>query len=651
MKTAEVRKKYLDFMQSKGHVIVPSSGLVPENDPTTLFTGSGMQPMIQYLLGTKHPQGTRIADSQKCFRADDIEEIGDNRHTTFFEMLGNWSFGDYFKTEQIEWMWEFLITELKLDPERLYITCFGGDDAAGVPKDVDAPKVWQELFSSIGIEASIADVGSEQAGGERGMKSGERIFHYDSAKNWWSRAGVPANMPVGEPGGPDSEMFYEFTSVEHDTAFGEYCHPNCDCGRFIEIGNNVFMQYKKMEDGSFKELEHKNIDFGGGLERLTAATNDNPDVFTIDIFADKIKQLEKLSGKKYLFKKGDLGYDEVPQCWIDDVRSMRIIADHLRAAETMIGEGIVPSNTEQGYFTRRLIRRSIIHADKLGVPAGSLSENPIIQAEETQFRKTLEKGLKKLEKSLPILREYQDGEPIPGHKMISGKILFEMFTTYGFPVELSIEEFDKMRLRNGLDKLSGVRLSRALDDFGALMQKHKEESRAGAEQKFKGGLADTSEKTTAFHTATHLMLAGLRKELGDGVTQRGSNITSERARFDFTHHEKVERDILDKVEEYVNTAIQSGAEVVIEEMDKEEAKESGAVGAFWEKYPDVVTVYNIKDPSTGSGQAATVYSRELCGGPHVESTTDISKFGTFKIKKESSSSAGVRRIKAVFVGE
>ncbi len=605
MKTAEVRKKYLDFMQSKGHAIVPSSSLIPENDPTTLFTGSGMQPMIQYLLGAKHPQGARIADSQKCFRADDIEEIGDNRHTTFFEMLGNWSFGDYFKREQIEWMWEFLIKELELDPNRLYITCFGGDESAGIPMDTEAPQVWQELFSSVGIDAGIAEMGSEEAGGKRGMQDGERIFYYDSKKNWWSRAGVPSNMPVGEPGGPDSEMFYEFTDIEHDKSFGEHCHPNCDCGRFIEIGNNVFMQYKKIEDGSFVGLEKKNIDFGGGLERLTAATNDNADVFTIDIFQDIINPLEELSGKQYTDSKYQV--------------SFRIIADHIRAAEAMIEEGILPSNTEQGYFTRRLIRRGIIHADKLGVPAGELSLNKIIIEEEQQFRKTLEVGLKRFNK-------IKDS----GTKEVTGHDAYVLFTTYGFPIELTAELVQEHDME--LDK----------DDFDKEMKKHKEESRAGAEQKFKGGLADSSEKTTAFHTATHLMLAGLRNELGDEVTQRGSNITSERARFDFTHGEKVEREVLDRVEIYVNNVIDKNAVVVIEEMNKDDARDSGAVGAFWDKYPDVVTVYNIKD-SEGN-----TYSRELCGGPHVENTNDISKFGKFKITKESSSSAGVRRIKAVF---
>ncbi len=619
MRTAEVRDRYLKFMESKGHTVVPSSSLVPDNDPTTLFTGSGMQPMIQYLLGAKNPQGTRITNSQRCFRADDIEEVGDNRHTTFFEMLGNWSFGDYFKEEQIRWMWEFLTNNeigLGLDPNRLYITCFGGDEEAGVPKDTDAPRVWQELFSSVGIDAGIADIGSEEAGGDRGMREGERIFYYDSAKNWWSRAGVPANMPVGEPGGPDSEMFYEFTDIEHNTTFGEHCHPNCDCGRFIEIGNNVFMQYKKQEDGSFVELENKNIDFGGGLERLTAATDNSADVFTIDVFQNIIKPLEQKSGKEY----------EDPQYQV----SFRIIADHLRAAEAMISEGILPSNTEQGYFTRRLIRRSIVHADKLGVPEGELSNNSEILAEEKRFRETLEIGKKMFSKLSKL-----GGSATKSARGVSGRDAYVLFTTYGFPIELTQE----------LAEEAGIKVDKV--EFEKEMQKHREESRAGSEQKFKGGLADSSEKTTAYHTSAHLMLTGLRQELGDTVTQRGSNITAERVRFDFTHHEKIEREVLDKVEDFVNNAIEAGAEVAVEEMDKEDARESGAVGAFWEKYPDKVTIYNIKDSPTVSGQSVTVYSRELCGGPHVENTAELGKFGKFKIIKESSSSAGVRRIKAV----
>jgi len=630
MKTSEVRKKYLDFMKSKGHIIVPSSSLVPENDPTTLFTGSGMQPMIQYLLGAKHPQGTRIADSQKCFRAEDIEEVGDTRHTTFFEMLGNWSLGDYFKEEQLSWVFAFLTdTEkgLGMNPEKLYVTVFAGDEAAGIPKDDDAIKLWQENFKTVGIDALAVEMGSASEGAAKGTQGG-RIFAYDAKENWWSRAGVPTNMPAGEPGGPDSEMFYDF-GIEHDTAFGEHCHPACDCGRFMEIGNSVFMAYQKQEDGSFKELEQKNIDFGGGLERLTTAANNNPDVFTIDAFAHIITFLEKESGKAYT----DTAYTQ----------AFRIVADHIRGAVFMISDGVLPGNTEQGYFVRRLLRRAVRFTDNLGIEAGKLAELvPLlvetykdaypelqekeaeivqaIQKEETQFRQTLSKGMKEFQKMQS-----------KGDTIVSGHDAFVLFTTYGFPVELTQELAAENDMT--LDK----------ESFDALMKEHKDKSRAGAEQKFKGGLADSSEKTTAFHTATHLMLAGLRKELGDGVTQRGANITSERARFDFTYHEKVQRDVLDRVEEYVNNAMQAGATVSIEEMEKEKAKESGAVGAFWEKYPDVVTVYNIKD------DAGTIYSRELCGGPHVESTKDMTPYGTFKIKKESSSSAGVRRIKAVFI--
>lgn len=575
MKTAEVREKYLKFMEERGHAIVPSSGLVPENDPSTLFTGSGMQPMLGYLLGEKHPKGARIADSQKCFRADDIEEIGDNRHTTYFEMLGNWSFGDYFKKEQLAWFFEFLTKEVGLDPNKLYVTCFGGDEANNLPRDEESPKIWAELLGS-----------------------NERISFYGAKENWWSRAGVPSNMPIGEPGGPDSEVFYEFTDVEHDKAFGSECHPNCDCGRFLEIGNNVFMEYIKTSKG-FEKLEQQNVDFGGGLERITAAANNNADVFTIDVFADRIKKLEELSGKSYT--------DPAHQ------PSFRIIADHIRAAETMIAEDVLPSNTEQGYFTRRLIRRSIIHGDKLGVPEGNLSQNVTVQEEEKRFRETLSVGTKKFNK-------------ISGSE-ISGKDAFTLFATYGFPIELTEELADE----------KGLKVDRAA--FDKEMQKHRDLSRAGAEQKFKGGLADEGGKTVQYHSATHLMLEGLRRELGEGVTQRGSNITSERARFDFTHGEKVEREVLDKVEKFVNDAISAGVKVEIKEMPKDVAKESGATGAFWEKYPDIVTVYTIRGPD------GEVYSRELCGGPHVSNTSEIK--GTFKILKEKSISAGIRRIKAV----
>ena len=617
----EIREKYLKFMEERGHAIVPSSALVPENDPTTLFTGSGMQPMLPYLLGEVHPKGTRIVDSQKCFRAEDIEEVGDNRHTTFFEMLGNWSFGDYFKEEQIEWMFEFLTKEIGIDPNRLYITVFGGDEKNNLPKDEEAPKVWQRLFADKGINAEVAVISSEDAGYKRGMKDGERIFYYEAKKNWWSRAGVPDKMPVGEPGGPDSEMFYDF-GTEHDPKWGEHCHPNCDCGRFMEIGNNVFMQYVKTGENKFEELKNKNIDFGGGLERIVAAKNDDNDVFKIDLLWSVVAEIQNLSGKKYE----------------DDLVAFRVVTDHIRGATFMIGDGVLPGNTEQGYFVRRLLRRAVRYADQVGIPAGQLSKlaeivihsyethytnlkdqkDNILDAiakEEEQFRKTLEKGMKEFEK-------------LAVKGQLSGDDAFLLFTTYGFPYELTEE----------LAQDKGLTIDK--DSFSQKMKEHQALSRAGAEQKFKGGLADHSEKVVQYHTATHLMLAGLRKFLGSGVHQAGSNITGERLRFDFTHPDKVERDVLDKVEEFVNNAIQVGGPVRIDMMPKTEAETDPTIeGSFWDRYPDEVKVYTI------TGNDGEVFSRELCGGPHVEKLEDIQ--GTFRITKEESSSAGVRRVKAV----
>ncbi|MFZ2978939.1 MAG: alanine--tRNA ligase-related protein, partial [Candidatus Magasanikiibacteriota bacterium] len=347
----ELRKKYLEFYKSKGHTIIPSASLIPENDPTTLFTGSGMQPMVPYLLGEKHPLGTRICDSQKSFRSQDIDDVGDNRHTTFFEMLGNWSLGDYFKTEQIDWMFEFLINIVGLDPNKLYITCFRGAENFGIPKDEEASKIWQEKFKTVGIDAKVVD-NAEQ----NGMQDG-KIFYYDASKNWWSRAGVPENMPVGEPGGPDSEMFWDFGPElklhENSKWSNESCHVNCDCGRFMEIGNNVFMQYKKTDSG-FEELKQPNIDFGGGMERIAAALNNDSDMFKIDLFANPIKLLEKLSGHKY---------DENEKI----IYAFRVILDHLRAATFLINDNAIPSNKDQGYFTRRLIRRSVRYARDLGI--------------------------------------------------------------------------------------------------------------------------------------------------------------------------------------------------------------------------------------------------------------------------------------------
>lgn len=640
----DIRTRFLTYMEKNGHAIIPSSAIVPENDPTTLFTGSGMQPLVPYLMGETHPMGTRLVNSQKCFRAEDIDEVGDNRHTTFFEMLGNWSLGDYFKKEQLPWFYRFLTEEVGLNPENLYVTVFAGDESAGVPKDTESVEIWQSLFSEKGISSGVAHMGSEREGGERGMNDGERIFYYDSSKNWWSRAGKPEKMPVGEIGGPDSEMFYDF-GTEHDTKFGPHCHPNCDCGRFLEIGNSVFMEYVKADDGSFKKLPKQNVDFGGGLERIAAAVVGNADVFKVDLLENVIVQIEELSGKTYA----------------DNKPAFRIITDHIRGAVFMVSEGIYPSNTEQGYFTRRLLRRAVRYADVLGIPEGELKNlatsvirtyeghyprlaereadiTDTIHAEETQFRKTLANGLKEFNKialRVHVHVKQEGGKIVPDtakpatqEKFITGEHAFNLFTTYGFPIELTVE----------IARERGMTV--ALDEFKALMDKHRELSRAGAEQKFKGGLADHSEKVVMYHTATHLLLAGLRKYLGDDVHQAGSNITGERLRFDFTYPEKVSDEVLREAEVYVNEAIRAEASVTIETMRKSDAENDPTVeGSFWDRYPDEVKVYTVKDAN------GVVYSRELCGGPHVENTGAIT--GTFRIVKEESSSAGVRRIKAV----
>lgn len=618
MLVAEIRKKYLDFFRERGHAIVPSTSLVPENDPTTLFTGSGMQPMLPYFFGEPHPQGKRIADSQKAFRAQDIEEIGDNRHTTFFEMLGNWSFGDYFKQEQIPWMFQFLTQELRLDPHRLYVTCYKGNDTLRIGRDTESAELWQSLFKESGIEAAIGENPEVD-----GMRPNERIFYYGDKKNWWSRVGVPENMPDGEPGGPDTEMFYDFGAElklhESSPWKDQVCHVNCDCGRFVEIGNNVFMQYVKRE-GGFEPLPKPNVDFGGGLERLAMAVRGLPDIFLIDTMQTIIVRLADASGKNY----GDEQYQ----------KSFRVIADHMRGATFMIADGVVPSNTEQGYVLRRLLRRAIRHLDVLGarIALESIANQVIdgyhdqypelaarrehiqstLREEEERFRKTLSAGLREFEK-------------ISSRSTVSGHDAFILFSTYGFPIEMT-EELAAER---------GIVVDRTA--FDSALEEHRLRSKTGAEQKFKGGLADTSEHTTKLHTATHLLLAGLRKFLGDHVHQAGSNITAERTRFDFTHPEKVSREILDAVEAYVNEAIQKGASVTIEQMPKEEAQQAGVEGSFWERYPDVVNVYTVR------AEDGTVYSRELCGGPHVQNTKNM---GTFTIVKEEAVSAGVRRIKA-----
>ncbi len=621
MKSAEIRKAYLDFFKERGHAIVPSASLVPENDPTTLFTGSGMQPMLQYFLGAPHPLGKRVADSQKSFRANDIEEVGDNRHTTFFEMLGNWSFGDYFKHEQIPWMFEFLTGKLGLDPSRLYFTCFRGNESLGISKDEVSAEIWQKLLEDASVSNGIQDFSERD-----GMKEGARIFYYDEKKNWWSRVGVPQNMPEGEPGGPDSEMFWDF-GIElglHEKSEwkNEPCHVNCDCGRFLEIGNNVFMQYLKTAEG-FEKLPTPNVDFGGGLERLMMATSkNNPDIFKTDIFENAIAVLEKKSGKIY-------GSD------IKTTRLFRIILDHIRAAVFLIGDGVVPSNTDQGYVLRRLIRRSITSSRALGMKSGFIDDiartfidiyrseysylgerddsiPAEIKLEESRFLLTLEKGLKEF--------NFLEGP------VISGPQAALLYQTYGFPIEV-IEE---LALQKGfvVDK-SG---------FEEEMEKHQEISKAGLDARFKGGLAGHSEKEVHYHTATHLLHQALRKTLGEDVKQRGSNITPERLRFDFSYPQKMTDEQKKEVEYLVNQKIAEALPVYREEMPIEEARGLGAVGLFGEKYGDIVSIYRI-------GADDNQFSLEFCGGPHVTNTSELS--GTFRILKEEAISSGVRRIKAV----
>lgn len=623
MTTNEIRDKYLEFMESKGHAVIPRANIVPSDDPTTLFTGSGMQPLVPYLLGQEHPAGDKLVDSQACFRAEDIDEVGDNRHTTFFEMLGNWSLGSYFKNEQLPYAYEFFTKIAGLDPKNLYFTVFIGDEKLGIPKDTESAEILQKILEKEGIEAKIAEVGSEEDGSKRGMKDGERIFYYDASKNWWSRSGVPQNMPAGEPGGPDSEVFYDFGS-EHDKSFGEHCHPNCDCGRFLEIGNSVFMQYRKNEDRSFSELPQKNVDFGGGLERIAAAANKDADMFKIDVLWSCIETLQELSGKKY----------------DDHKEEMRVVADHLRAAVFMAVDGVTPSNTAQGYVMRRLLRRAIRQGLALGVNsrlsetvgetvinqyAGSmpeLKENElrileVLRAEEDNFRKTLDRGVRELER-------------IAGkeHKL-SGEHIFKLFDTYGFPPELSIE--DAKRLKFDVEE-------NWQKDFDQHMKEQRERSRTATAGMFKGGLADQSEQTKKLHTATHLMYESLKRVLGDHVVQRGSNITPDRLRFDFSHPQKMTGEEKKAVEDLVNEQIRADLKVEWKEYPTDEAFKMGASGAFGDKYGDTVKVYTVGNPGEKP------FSIEICGGPHVEHTGVI---GTFKIKKEESSSAGVRRIKAV----
>lgn len=582
------RKLFGDHMKSKGHVEVPSIPLVPKDDPTTLFTGSGMQQLVPYLLGEVHPLGTRLYDFQRCLRSQDIDEIGDNRHILLFEMVGNWSLGDYFKKEQLQWIFQFLVNQLHLDPNKLYVTAFKGED--GLPQDKESIEIWKAEFEKVGIKADI----------------GNHIYLYDATKNWWSRAGVPSNMPAGEPGGPDSEIFYEFTHVQHDKKFGEECHPNCDCGRYLEICNSVFMQYKKNTDGSFSPLPKQNVDFGGGLERFIMAMENNPDIFETSLFAPIIKEIESITHLSYSDEK-----NRPP---------MRIIADHLKASVFLIKDGVLPSNKEQGYVLRRLLRRLTVKLRKLlgKLPSpdevAAVSEKvlelyegvyfepakdmelikPIITDEIKKFNMSLEKGIKQIEK-------------IP---TIDGKIAFDLYQSYGFPLEVTEELYREKGQQ--IDKVQ----------FMAEFNKHKDLSRSASAGKFKGGLADQSEQTLKYHTATHLLHQALFDILGSDIRQEGSNITSERLRFDFYCLHKPTDEQIQQVIALVNEKITAKLPVEFKILPKKEAELLGAKSFFREKYPDMVKVYFVGD-----------YSKEFCGGPHVKNTGEIGQFSLVKFEK------------------
>ena len=589
--TSELRELYLRFFRERGHAVIASASLVPENDPTALFTMAGMHPLVPYLLGAKHPAGNRLTDVQKCVRTGDIDEVGDESHCTFFEMLGNWSLGDYFKKEAIAWSWEFLTGSewLGIDKDKLYFTCFAGEGE--LPRDEEAYESW----ISMGVDPS-------------------HIFYLGKEHNWWGPAGQTG------PCGPDTEMFID-TGKE---PCGADCFPGCHCGKYLEIWNDVFMQYNKTAEGKYEPLAQKNVDTGMGLERTVATLQGVPSVYDTDAFTGILSRIAELSGKNY--KDSD-----------ETKKAFRIIADHMRTATFMLGDprGVTPSNVDQGYILRRIIRRALRYAMQMGMPEMSLSKVAAavidtygevypelntnrdrivneLDAEEKKFQRTLLQGTKEFER---IKGSFADGR-------IDGVTAFHLFDTFGFPIEFT----EELARENGLTV--------DMQGFKAAFAEHQAKSKAGAEQKFKGGLADNSEATTRLHSATHLLQAALRKVLKDDtVSQRGSNITAERLRFDFSFPRKVTPEELREVEKLVNEAIAADVEITCEEMPIAEAKARGAIGLFENKYGEMVKVYTMGE-----------YSCEMCGGPHASRTGEL---GTFKIKKEEASSSGVRRIKAV----
>jgi len=591
MKAHELRDKYIEFFVSKDHTQISGASLIPENDPTVLFTTAGMHPLVPYILGQEHPSGNRLVDYQKCIRTGDIDAVGDPHHLTFFEMLGNWSLGDYFKEEAIRYSYEFLTKWLGIDPDTLSVTVFAGDD--DVPRDEDSAAVWK----SLGIPE-------------------ERIHYLPRKDNWWG--------PAGEAGpcGPDSEMFIDTGR----NACGPECRPGCSCGKYFEIWNDVFMGYRKTLEGDYLPMERKCVDTGMGIERTIAVLQGKKSVYETEVFIPLIGEIEKLCDAVY-------GEDEEKDI------SVRIIADHVRTSVFILGDqrGVKPSNVGQGYILRRLIRRAVRHGRKLGIEGKFLSALATVVVdmygnaypelndnrefimtelglEEEKFSTTLQKGEHEFEKMLPNLMKGKS-------RVINGRIAFKLYDTYGFPIELTEE----------LASEHGFTVDK--EGFDAAFETHQKVSRAGAEQQFKGGLADHSELTTALHTATHLLHQALRMVLGTHVGQKGSNITTERLRFDFTHDAPMTKEELQKVEDIVNDAISRDLPVSFETMTVEEAKEQGAIAFFESKYGEQVKVYSVGD-----------FSKEVCGGPHVEHTGTM---GHFKIKKEQSSSAGVRRIKAV----
>ena len=585
MKAIEIRNKYLEFFKKNGHAIIPSASLIPENDPSVLFTTAGMQPLVPYLLGEAHPAGTRLTDYQKCLRTNDIDEVGDNRHLTYFEMLGNWSLGDYFKEESIKMSFEFLTKELQIPVEKLSVTCFAGDEDC--PKDEISAECWKK--------AGILD---------------GHIYFYGKDDNWWI---------AGEEGpcGPDTEMFYDTGKP----ACGPDCQPSCDCGKYVEIWNNVFMEYYKDKNG-YSKLKQKNVDTGLGLERMAMLLQGKETPFDTELFLPVMKKIEELQN-------------------IDNIESRRIIAEHLRSSMMIISDGGRPSNIDRGYVLRRLIRRMIRHMNKLQIDLSELTNlidvnidnlkemypdleknretiKNVINEEKDKFVKTLNHGEKEFNKEIQKAKQ-------EGKNKIDAKIVFRLYDTYGFPPEVTKELAEENNMEVDLE------------GFEKLFKAHQEKSRIGSTQKFKGGLADQNEKTIAYHTATHLLHQALRTVLGDHVKQSGSNITEERLRFDFTHPQKMTKEEIKEVEDLVNEQIKRDLKVTCEEMSYEDAKKSGAIGLFTDKYGDKVKVYTIGD-----------FSKEICGGPHVTHTGDM---GRFKIKKEESSSSGVRRIKAVLIKE